>query len=96
MRKILALALTMTVLLSGVFAGGSKESAKGGKLTKETMKVGFVYIGSINDEGYTQAHDKGRLAIEKMGIECAYVENVAENADCEKAIRDLIRSKSVV
>jgi basic membrane protein A len=52
--------------------------------------VGFIYVGSIHDEGYTQAHDKGRLALEQMDINCAYVENVPENADCEKAIRDLI------
>ncbi len=61
-----------------------------GGISKDDLKVGFVYIGTINDEGYTQAHDQGRLALEEMGIECAYVEEVPENADCEKAIRDLI------
>lgn len=54
------------------------------------LKVGFVYIGAINDEGYTQAHDKGRQAVEALGVETAYIENVVANADCEKAIRDLI------
>jgi basic membrane protein A len=49
-----------------------------------------VYIGAINDEGYTQAHDKGRRAVEALGVETAYIENVVANADCEKAIRDLI------
>ncbi|MBQ0165818.1 MAG: BMP family ABC transporter substrate-binding protein [Treponema sp.] len=90
MKKALALVLVLAVLVSGAFAGGKKEAANDGKLTKETMKVGFVYIGAINDEGYTQAHDKGRLAIEAMGIETAYVENVGENSDCEVAIRNLI------
>ena len=90
MKKALALVLVLAVLVSGAFAGGKKEAANDGKLTKETMKVGFVYIGSINDEGYTQAHDKGRLAIEAMGIKTAYVENVGENSDCEVAIRNLI------
>lgn len=64
------------------------EKTKG--IAKEDLKVGFVYIGKINDEGYTQAHDKGRLALEEMGITTMYVEDVPENADCEKAIRDLI------
>lgn len=90
MKKALAIVLVLAVLVSGAFAGGKKEAANDGKLTKETMKVGFVYIGSINDEGYTQAHDKGRLAIEAMGIKTAYVENVGENSDCEVAIRNLI------
>lgn len=67
---------------------GEKETKNG--IAKENLKVGFVYIGKINDEGYTQAHDQGRLALEEMGIETMYVEDVPENADCEKAIRDLI------
>ncbi len=91
MKKTLAVVLAFAVLVSAAFAGGKKEAASSKQLTKETMKVGFIYIGTINDEGYTQAHDKGRLAIEAMGIETAYVENVPENlGDCEKAIRDLI------
>lgn len=64
------------------------EESKG--IAKEDLKVGFVFIGEINDEGFNQAHNAGRLAIEEMGIETAYIENVPENADCEKAIRDLI------
>jgi basic membrane protein A len=86
--------LTVTACICALFAvtGCSKKeaAAKSAVLTKDNIKVGFVYIGSINDEGYTQAHDKGRLALEAEGIKTAYVENVPENADCEKAIRDLI------
>ncbi len=59
-------------------------------IPKEELKVGFIYIGDINDGGYTQAHDKGRLALEEMGISCLYKENVQENADCETAVRELI------
>jgi basic membrane protein A len=92
MRKFFAGILVC--LAVSAFAAGSKQAAGtgtgGGKPNKDNIKVGFVYIGSINDEGYTQAHDKGRLAIEAMGIKTAYIENVPENADCEKAIRDLI------
>ncbi len=60
-------------------------------IAKEDIKVGFVYIGPIGDEGYTYAHNQGRLALENtLGVETVYVENVPENADCEKAVRDLI------
>ena len=53
--------------------------------------VGFVYIGDINDGGYTQAHDAGRLALEAEGITCAYVENVAEDQTAvTSAIENLI------
>ncbi|GHV60303.1 BMP family ABC transporter substrate-binding protein [Spirochaetia bacterium] len=95
MKKLLVLALALGLAVSA-FAGGNKNaapaagSAGGAKASSDNVKVGFVYIGSIHDEGYTQAHDKGRLAINALGIQTAYIENVAENADCEKAIRDLI------
>lgn len=90
MKKFAALVLACAVLMTGLVGCKKEKAANDGKITKDNIKVGFVYIGSINDEGYTQAHDKGRLAVEEMGIKTAYVENVGENSDCEKAIRDLI------
>ena len=69
MKKILVTVLTFALALS-VFAGGTKDAGKvaaNSKPNKDNIKVGFVYIGSIHDEGYTQAHDKGRLALEQMG-----------------------------
>jgi basic membrane protein A len=88
MKKVLAILLTATVLFSA--ACTKKEITSSAPAAAPEVKVGFVYIGTINDEGYTQAHDKGRLALNALGIETAYIENVPENADCEKAIRDLI------
>jgi basic membrane protein A len=93
MKKFLAFLLIAGIAVSA-FAGGGKDSTASVKTNvkpnKDNIKVGFIYNGSINDEGYTQAHDKGRLAVEALGVKCAYIENVLENADCEKAIRDLI------
>ena len=86
MKKI-AIAVLGAVL---AVTGCSKKNAADAKITKENLKVGFVYIGSIHDEGYTTAQDQGRLALEEQGIKTMYVENVPENADCEKVIRDLI------
>ena len=73
-----------------IFAGCNDKNSKSAVITKENIKVGFVYIGSINDHGYTEAQDQGRLALNDMGIATLYKENVPENSDCEKAIRDLI------
>ncbi|HEX2927514.1 MAG TPA: BMP family ABC transporter substrate-binding protein [Ruminiclostridium sp.] len=69
-------------------ASESKTSAAGG------LKVGFIYIGSVGDVGYTYAHDQGRLYLEKTlaskGVTTVKAENVPETADCEKAINNLI------
>lgn len=100
MKKSL-FALVMASMMALTACGGGEkpaekpaeapaETAQGTAMDPKDVKVGFVYIGKINDEGYTQAHDQGRLALEEMGIECKYAETVPENADCEKTIRDLI------
>ena len=74
-------------------AESNADTAEAGDSTVDTSKVkaGFVYIGKITDGGYTQAHDQGRLAIEALGVETAYVEDVPETvSDCNDAIRTLI------
>ncbi|MDR2135301.1 MAG: BMP family ABC transporter substrate-binding protein, partial [Treponema sp.] len=88
MKKKILTAVLVLVCAASLFAGG-RQSASGASRAP-AVKVGFVYIGSIHDEGYTQAHDKGRLAVQAMGVPTLYIENVPENSDCETAIRNLI------
>lgn len=89
-KKLLAALMAAAMLLTGCSGGNSSDSSASGSSGAESntdsttantdIKVGFVYIGSINDGGYTQAHDKGRLAIEEqLGVKTAYIENVEEN-----------------
>lgn len=89
--RVLLLSAALSLFLCAL-TGCSKRGARklNEPLTKENLCVGFVYIGSINDQGYTQAQDQGRLALVAEGIKTKYVENVSEDEDCEKAIRDLI------
>src|SRR5262245_62544738 len=58
----------------------------------EKLKVGFVYVGPITDDGWTYAHEQGRQAvIAHFGdkIETSYQENVPETpSDAERVIRD--------
>jgi basic membrane protein A and related proteins len=58
----------------------------------EPLKMGFVYLGPVGDGGWTYAHDLGRRAMERaLGdkVKATIVENVPENADAERVIRDL-------
>ncbi|WP_312643085.1 BMP family ABC transporter substrate-binding protein [Hydrogenoanaerobacterium sp.] len=60
-------------------------------IAKEDIKVGFLYVGPVGDEGYSYAHDQGRKELEtKLGVKTMFVENVPETADCEAQIRSLI------
>lgn len=91
MRKKLLLLLLSVVLVFAVSACGNSNTKGEDNNAAKDVKVGFVYVGSVTDEGWTQSHDEARLEMEKtLGVETMYMENVAENADCEKAIRDLI------
>jgi basic membrane protein A len=88
MKRLAKIALA--VVAAGLMLAGCKEKESKSTITKDNIMVGFVYIGSITDHGYTEAQDQSRLALVDMGIKTMYKENVPENSDCEKAIRDLI------
>jgi basic membrane protein A and related proteins len=58
----------------------------------EPLKVGFVYVGTVSDFGWTYAHDLGRREMEanlQDKVETTFVENVNEGADAERVIRQL-------
>ena len=60
---------------------------------QEPLKVGFIYVGPVGDAGWTYAHDQGRKALEKefgAKVKTTYVENVAEGADTERVLRQLV------
>jgi basic membrane protein A and related proteins len=55
----------------------------------EKPKVAFVYVGPVGDLGWSYAHDQGRIKMaEKLGVETAYSELVAEGPDAARIIRD--------
>ena len=58
----------------------------------EPTKVGFVYLSSTGDHGWTYAHELGRrMVAERFGkdVETTYVENVPEGPDATRVIREL-------
>jgi basic membrane lipoprotein Med (substrate-binding protein (PBP1-ABC) superfamily) len=64
------------------------------KSEQEPFKVAFIYPGPHNDGGWSQAHDRGRLAIEKaLGdkVETTYKENVFSNAQAPQIVAGLVR-----
>jgi basic membrane protein A and related proteins len=61
------------------------------KKEEKKVKVGFIYVGPIGDGGYTFAHNEGMLFLKKeLGVETIYKENVPEDAECEKVMKDMI------
>jgi basic membrane protein A and related proteins len=62
-----------------------------GYADESKFKVGFVYVGSVGDAGWTYSHDEARKYLEKKipGVATTYVESVPEGADAEKILTDL-------
>jgi simple sugar transport system substrate-binding protein len=56
------------------------------------LKIGFIYVGPINDGGWNTAHEKARQEMLKaLGdkVTSSYVENVPEGPDAANVLRDL-------
>lgn len=80
MKKILAILLAL-VMVFGITACGGTDEPQGDGVSEEALKVGFIYIGSINDGGYTQAQHNGTLAMEKYfdgKVDPVWVEGVED------------------
>ena len=64
----------------------------GAASAQDAVKVGFVYVGPVDDFGWTYRHDQGRQAVDAAfgdQVETTFVENVAEGPDAERVIRQL-------
>ncbi|AZO30423.1 MULTISPECIES: BMP family ABC transporter substrate-binding protein [Mesorhizobium] len=86
MKKLLIALLTTTAALS---LAATAEAA-------DKLKACWVYTGPIGDFGYSYQHDQGRLEVEKaLGdkVETAYLENVSEGPDADRAFERLAREK---
>jgi len=73
-------------------AATSTSAAAGGALDK--IKAAWVYVGPINDGGWTAAHDAGRKAVEaKLGskVVTTYKENVPEGPEVATVMEDLVK-----
>jgi basic membrane protein A len=82
--RILIILLALAMVLT--FAGCSTATQT------PKVKVGFIYIGSKTDGGWSQAHEDGRKALvaKYPNVETLVKENVPETAESEQAMRGLI------
>lgn len=102
MKKIISLLLVLVlvfaVMLTGCAPKPAPEATPGvteptAAPKAEALKVGFIYVGSAKDGGYSQAHDEGRLYLEEQlgdKVETMFKESVPESSECEKVINDMI------
>ncbi len=61
---------------------------------RDKLKAGFIYVGPVEDYGYSKAHDVGREHVEEVfpWLETFYVENVAPS-DVESTIDQFVNNR---
>ncbi len=86
MKLALALAIAAALALVGALQGSASHGAS-------PYKVAWIYVGPHNDGGWSQAHDQGRLYVQKtLGskVKTTYKENIAVGAQFNQTVQSLI------
>src|SRR6478736_5287224 len=92
-RTKLALA-AITVVIAGAAAALALGTSPGSAKSSATFKAAWIYVGPHNDSGWSQAHDQGRLYVQKMlgsKVKTTYKENIPEGPQVAQVIEQLIR-----
>ena len=77
---------TAAVALVAATAGSAKRS--------DVFKVAWIYVGPHNDAGWSQAHDAGRLYVQKaLGskVQTTYKENIAVGPQLQQTVASLVQ-----
>ena len=89
----------MRAALAAPLAAGVAPALIGKAQAATPYKAAWVYVGPVEEAGYTYQHDLGRRAVAaKYGsaVKTSYVENVPEGADAERVIRTLAQTNDLV
>src|SRR4051812_32340164 len=90
-RQKLVLGMLITCLVAATAALASLAAAGPGKKAA-AFKVAWIYPGPHNDGGWSQAHDAGRLYVQKaLGskVQTTYKENIAVGTQFDQTVSSL-------
>jgi len=92
-KHALAVSLLACIGVAVLALGATTGSAKTKKKTA-AFKVAWIYVGPHNDAGWSQAHDQGRLYVQKaLGskVQTTYKENIAVGPQLQQTVASLVR-----
>jgi basic membrane protein A and related proteins len=83
---LVALAAAAVSLVVGIGSGSAAKTS--------TYKVAWIYVGPHGDHGWSQAHDEGRLYVQKaLGgkVQTTYKENIANGPQLQQTVASLVQ-----
>ena len=86
--------LVLAVLLAAVGVVALALAAGTAAQPQAALKAAWIYVGPHNDGGWSQAHDAGRLAVQKaLGskVQTTFKENVPEGPQTCQVIESLVQ-----
>jgi basic membrane protein A len=86
--SLAALAAIAVALAAGVTAGAAKPHG-----AQAAFKVAWIYVGPHDDHGWSQAHDQGRLYVQKMlgsKVQTTFKENIAVGPQLQQTVAGLV------
>src|SRR5438128_1718126 len=92
-----AFATALVVAGSLMMGGCDKKDDKGVSTSAagdKPLTVGFIYIGTKDDYGYSQAHHEGAMAVAKMsGVKVVEQESVQETDQVVQSMEGMINNE---
>ena len=93
-KFVILLGVVVVACLAFIMSSEKASEKVTGVADDKKVKVGFVYLTTPGDHGWTYAHEVGRQdVIKHFGdkVETTFVENVPEGPDATRVIRDLAK-----
>src|SRR5438094_4630473 len=93
-KRKFALAVPLALAAALILALGVSTGSARTQKQSAAFKAAWIYVGPHNDGGWSQAHDKGRLYVQrKLGskVKTTFKENVPEGPQVAQVIESLIR-----
>ena len=93
-KFVILLGVAVVAGLAFIMSSQKAPEKAAGVADDKKVKVGFVYLTTPGDHGWTYAHEVGRQdVIKNFGdkVETTFVENVPEGPDATRVIRDLAK-----
>ena len=89
-RRVIGAGLVLALLAVGLVL----TTAGSAKPEQAPLKIAWMYPGPHNDGGWSQAHERGRLLVQKTfgdKVETTYKENIFSNAQAPQIVAGLAR-----